>query len=429
MRPSLESIAVAAATTALVLAPSQGRPDTPAAAVTLQHARIAGAGVDPEPGGALGRVTARPAGARGSVVVAVVDTGVELSHPALRNRLWTNASEIAGNGRDDDRNGIADDVHGADFVAGSGSPVDDVGHGTHVAGIVAGSETARIMPLKVTSGPWVSFQAVAAAIRYAADHGARIVNLSWESRARDQGVEDAIGYALERDVLVVAAAGNGRADNDLFPDYPASYPGAAILSVAATCDEASLAPFSNYGKLGVDLAAPGCAIESAYRGGLARQTGTSMAAAAVSRAAATLSTARPGATARDLQRALLDGSRRLDRLDAAVLAGGVLDEPGALSALAAPPDREPPPPFAQLSPPRRFSAVRSPTTYYQEITFSWRPSSDRSLSGYRLELDGTPVRGSGARATSVTMRVAPGDHSWSVVAFDRAGNERVARGD
>ncbi|MFZ5760325.1 MAG: S8 family serine peptidase [Thermodesulfobacteriota bacterium] len=216
------------------------------------------------------------------VVIAVIDSGVAYDHPDLRNNLWINTKEIAGNGIDDDSNGYIDDVHGWDFVNSDANPSDyssDVygdGHGTHVAGIIAAQGNngvggsgvmwrARIMPLQVfdlfqvNSFSAVSIQAanIIAAMEYAVNNGARIINASFGSLAYSQFQYDMIAYARDRGVLLVAAAGNDGVNADSSPLYPAAYDLDNIISVAATDENDRLASYSNYGGKGVDVAAPG----------------------------------------------------------------------------------------------------------------------------------------------------------------------------
>ena len=204
------------------------------------------------------------------VVVAVTDTGVDLDHPELAGRLWTNPGEIAGNGLDDDANGFIDDVHGYDFHARDADPSDTDGHGTHVAGVIA-AETgnalgvagvapgARIMALRSLSTTGGDTLNSANAIAYAAEMGADIVNASWGSSERDTALENVIKSS---GVLVVAAAGNDGVDSIVMPFYPASLSAANVVSVGATDRSDGRPAFSNYSKTAVDLAAPGDVVYS-----------------------------------------------------------------------------------------------------------------------------------------------------------------------
>ena len=168
----------------------------------------------------------------GDVTVAVVDTGVDLAHRDLAPNLWTNPGEVPGNGVDDDGDGIVDDVHGADFVNGDGDPSDDNGHGTHVAGIVAARGNngvgvaglawrARIMAVKVLGADASGDMAtVAAGVRYAVAHGARVINLSLTGPSPGPDLAAAVDAAAAANVLVVAAAGNAHTDDDVVASLP-----------------------------------------------------------------------------------------------------------------------------------------------------------------------------------------------------------------
>ena len=194
------------------------------------------------------------------MVVAVIDSGMQLNHGDLAGNLWTNPGEIAGNGIDDDDDGYVDDVHGWDFVGDDNLPNDDFGHGTHVAGTLAAvgnngigvvgvAYSSRIMPLRVLDGSGQGYVSDAVrAIDYATRHGVRISNNSWGyTGAASQVLYDAIQAAGAAGQLVVTAAGNSSADIDAIPDYPAAYDLPNIISVAATTQDDHLAVFSNYG--------------------------------------------------------------------------------------------------------------------------------------------------------------------------------------
>jgi subtilisin family serine protease len=273
----------------------------------------------------------------GDVTVAVIDSGVDLTHPDLVPNLWTNPREIPGNGIDDDGNGYVDDVHGYDFVDNTGNPQDANGHGTHVAGIVAArggngigvagvAWSARIMAIRVLdANARGTTTTVAQGIRYAVDNGARIINLSLAGPSPARDLEDAIVYAQQHGVLIVVAAGNDGRDLSVAPTYPAAYPEDNVLGVAATTQDGVLASVSDFG-VGADLAAPGADILStALGGGYEWRTGTSMAAPHVSGALVLLAAARPDLDARGLRDALLAGTRKQ----------GLAVESGALDAGAA----------------------------------------------------------------------------------------------
>ncbi len=220
--------------------------------------------VDAPAAWALARTATRP------VVVAVVDSGVDPSHPDLQGAL----------------------VPGADFADSTGSTVDQYGHGTMVAGVIAARGnngqgvagvcwTCLIMPVKVLDANGTgSAASVAAGIRWAADHGANVINLSFILSSPDPAVEASIAYAHEQGVLVVAAAGNNGSGN---ATYPAAYP--MVVSVAATDGADQLYPWSSFGSW-VTLAAPGCALTTALGGGISSFCGTSAAAPLVAGLAA-----------------------------------------------------------------------------------------------------------------------------------------------
>lgn len=244
-------------------------------------------------------------------VVAVIDTGVDYTHKDLADNIWVNEGEIPGNGIDDDGNGYVDDVHGVDFVEGDSDPMDEHGHGTHVAGIIAMTPGngggvgvaygAKIMCVRAgqANGSFASTD-IAKAIKYAADNGADVINMSFGGTGRSYLVESALQDAFPSCVLVAAAGNDGLPTTDakqagyLFTEdiYPAGYK--YVIGVMATDNNKSLAYFSNWDfKEGsgceYEMAAPGVGIYSTLPGNrYACWSGTSMATPNVAAAAAIL---------------------------------------------------------------------------------------------------------------------------------------------
>jgi hypothetical protein len=226
------------------------------------------------------------------VIVAVLDTGVDASHPALADRLWTNPNEIPGNGIDDDADGYIDDVAGWNFVKGVADPSESAGaiagHGTFISGLIAlTAPKARIMPLKVLDGEGVGSAFYAsAAINFAVQHGARVISMSFgaDGRIPPRVLREAVTSARALNVVLVAAVGNNASD---FIAYPAS-DSEHVISVGATDANQQRAPFSNYARGAVDVWAPGVELVSAMPGTYedgspryARWSGTSFSTALV----------------------------------------------------------------------------------------------------------------------------------------------------
>lgn len=225
-----------------------------------------------------------------SILIAIIDTGVDILHEDLKDNIWYNRREIPNNGIDDDNNGYIDDVVGWDFAGRDGftpdnQPFPGHPHGTHVAGIVAASTNngigiagvfpkSKVMVVKVSSDDPNDTRIIYGyeGIVYAVDNGARVINCSWGSYMPSKFGQDVINYAIRNGVIVVAAAGN---KNSEIPFYPASYEG--VISVAATDSLDRKAYFSNFGKR-IDISAPGVNIISTFPGNrYAYLSGTSMA--------------------------------------------------------------------------------------------------------------------------------------------------------
>ncbi|WP_221030320.1 S8 family serine peptidase [Actomonas aquatica] len=212
-----------------------------------------------------------------NIIVAVVDDGIRLTHQDIAPNLWTNSAEIAGNGRDDDRNGYVDDVHGIDARDGTGNPTDDdgEGHGTHVAGIIGAAANngvggtgvawrVQIMPLRFlggTEGNGSDADAIEC-INYAVRHGAHVINASYGSGGFSQGEREAIRAARNAGIIFVTSAGNDGLDLDISAAYPANYPLDNILTVGNSTRLDDVSTTSNTGSGLVDLFAPGSEIMS-----------------------------------------------------------------------------------------------------------------------------------------------------------------------
>ncbi len=322
------------------------------------------------------------------VVVAVMDTGVDSNHPDLFDNMWRNPGEVAGNGIDDDGNGYVDDVHGYDFVDRDGVAEDNWGHGTHVAGIAAAvgndgygvpglAYQAQVMALKfldVDGGGYASQGA--AAIRYAVDQGADVINMSFGGPGYSYAMRDAIEYAHEHGVMVSAAAGNESSDNDSRPSYPASYELENVISVAATDRRDRLSSFSNYGD-SVALAAPGSDIVSTWPGEDWKYlSGTSMAAPFVAGAIALLRELAPQHSVSDLRRALLETVQELPENPDMVASGGRLDTAASLSWLA-----------EELGVGGESDAPSGPVEDEAPIDWIWVPHVIQSSHPYTNQLD------------------------------------------
>ena len=290
------------------------------------------------------------------VVVGIVDTGIDYNHPDLRDNMWKNPGEIAGNNRDDDGNGFIDDVYGFNFVNNTGNPMDDDEHGTHVAGTIAASlnnsqgvagiasGAAKLMAIKFldANGSGTYANAIRA-LNYATMMSSRGVNLkvlnnSWGGYGTVPALEDAVNATNAAGMLFVASAGNESNDNDgEFKAIPASYASSNIISVAATNNLDELASFSNYGATTVDLAAPGVGILSTTPGNRYQSfNGTSMAAPHVAGALALAWACHPDKTSTEIQDALFGSVDALDSLDGAVATGGRLNVNNLLTALEDP---------------------------------------------------------------------------------------------
>ena len=363
----------------------------------------------------------------GSVVVGVIDSGVDYTHPDLAANIWTNTGEVAGNGVDDDSNGYVDDVRGWDFFGRDNDPMDDNGHGTHVAGTIAASGNngagvagvnwnAKVVPLKFMGADGTGYTSDAiAAVNYATDLrgkgvNIRVTNNSWGGGPYIQSLYDAIKRQGDAGILFVAAAGNGGADqigdnNDTVASYPSNYNLSNVVAVAATDHRDALGSFSNYGATQVDLAAPGVQIASTMPGGgYGYMSGTSMASPHVAGAAALAWAHNPAATVAGVRDALLGGVDNVSTLTGKVATGGRLNLFNTLNRVAA----AAPAPTPVTNIPAAPASLTARAVSRSQISLSWLDKSTNE-SGFKIEMssDGgktfTQVGTVGANATSVTV--------------------------
>ncbi len=274
-------------------------------------------------------------------VIAVIDTGIKYDHPDLANNIWTNPGEIAGDGIDNDGNGVIDDVHGYNAITDSGNPMDDQGHGTHCAGTIAAEGNngqgvvgvnwrAQMMAVKFLdqNGSGKLSDAVKA-VNYATRMGARITSNSWGGGGANQALKDALEAS---NALHIFAAGNAGGNNDVRPAYPASFELDNIVAVAAVDRTGAKANFSNYGAVSVDLAAPGKDIYSTFinEEGYRSLSGTSMATPHVSGVAGLIATVYPEATNEEIKSRLINGSSPLASMQGQTVSGGLLNAANSL---------------------------------------------------------------------------------------------------
>ena len=378
-----------------------------------------------------------PAGS--PVTVAIVDTGVDVSHPDLSGALWSNPDEIPGNLLDDDHDGLVDDVHGWDFFHGDATLFDSPAldeHGTHVAGTIAATRgnaagvagvasAARIMPLKFIEGTGTIANAVLA-LQYARDHGARVVNASFGTPSYSVALCDAVAALSSSGVIMVSAAGNSALDNDVARPTPAACEAPGNIAVAATTQADALASYSNHGASSVDIAAPGSSILSTIPGGLYDlMNGTSMAAPHVTGAAAAILARTPALSPVAVKTALVEGGEALPALAGMTQRGTLLAIPAALARIATPdPDAAPPDPFATTTPADGLASTAT------RPAFAWAEALDHGTgtASYRVVVDGAQA----AQVAPETLGWTPpsalgeGAHAWRVDAWDGSGNIRAS---
>lgn len=339
------------------------------------------------------------------VIVGVIDTGIDYTHPDLQGQIWANSGEMGvdalgrdkrTNGIDDDGNGYIDDWRGWDFVDNDNDPMDTDGHGTHCAGIIGAARNNGIgiagiasnvllVPLRVLrsiSEPGKATTA-SAALDYAIRMGINITNNSWVGESASPLLRDAFQRAGQAGILAITASGNKGQNNDVLPAYPSGFALPTQISVAASDRTNTLASFSNFGLVSVDVAAPGSAILSTEPGGrYGFRDGTSQATPIVTALAALARLQDSTRTPTQLKEILLRSTDRMPTLRGRIRTGGIVNAWKVLSK----PD---------TIAPARIRNVQVDSLAQAFIRCSWLATGDDSLRGtarrYEIRIAQTPI--------------------------------------
>ncbi|MCW2955913.1 MAG: peptidase and in, kexin, sedolisin [Thermoleophilia bacterium] len=374
------------------------------------------------------------------VIVAVVDTNVDVNHPDIAANIWKNAGEVAGNGIDDDANGYVDDVHGWNFQSNDNKPESGTGtHGTHVAGIIAAGRDngvggvgvapkVQVMPLAILGGGGTSDKAIKA-FAYALGNGANVISNSWGNNTFEPALAEAVKRVTDAGVSVVVAAGNEGRDTGVTGSYPDNYAGS--YAVAASDSKDARASYSNVGTLTVDVAAPGDKILSTVPGSAyAEKSGTSMSAPLVSALLALVKAKYPHLSMKQVEERV---SRSVQTGGAAkvwnnlVASGGRVDADAALTPLAAP---TAPRPTA-----RPVAGAPVPLTWGTDLADGQRFQVEVSTNAAATSIvdetfeDGTSARAfrtAGDKAWGISDVVSKqGTKSFNVAGLDRGQQARL----
>ncbi len=370
-----------------------------------------------------------------NVVVAVIDDGVDFSHPDLAGREWTNPGESGGgkeaNRIDDDGNGYVDDVNGWDFANDDNTiyePTSTDYHATHVSGVIAASANGqgvvgvapniKIMSLKFLNNLNGTISDEIAAIQYATRMGARVINASYGDSALSQAEKDAIEVSGR---LFVASAGNSAANNDgpAKANYPSSYDSANVLSVAAVDSRGNLAGTSNYGATSVDISAPGVNILGPNPGNAYYyRTGTSFAAPHATGTAALVASTNPALLGDPaaLKKRVMDTSKPVPSTAGKTVTGGMVDAQAASD-------------FAAPNPPVITSPATGSTDADGSFTISGTAAANSTIAVFEgaTSKGTTTANGSGNWSLNLTG-VAEGSHTYTATATDAVGNTSAASG-
>lgn len=309
-----------------------------------------------------GAYDALPARAPKEVIVAVVDTGVDHNHDDLKDIMWTNEKEIAGNGIDDDNNGYIDDIHGINTLVRDAqgratmNTMASHWHGTHVAGTIAATQNngigiagvannVKIMAIRTVPDDSDELDSdIVEGYLYAAKMGAKVINCSFGKKVNEGGmvVRDTINTISKKGVLVVISAGNDSMgpfswhDNDVDPKYPASFDSANTLVIASTTSSGGFSSFSNIGAVTVDVGSPGSNIYSTINGNkYSMASGTSMAAPNASGVVAMVMGYYPNLKLASVKQILMDSVTKVPEFQGKIVSGGRLNLKTALTKAAA----------------------------------------------------------------------------------------------
>ena len=380
-----------------------------------------------------------------SVIIGVIDTGVDYNHEDLVGNIWVNPGEIAGNGIDDDGNGVIDDIHGFSAYNDNGDPMDGNGHGTHVSGTIGAEGNNGIGVVGVnwdvsiigcqflSAGGTGSTADAIECLDYFTDLkvnrgiDVRATNNSWGGGDFSQALKDSIEAGGDAGILFVAAAGNCRSgaparDIDQDPSYPASYDSDAILAVSMTTRDDTLDSCSHWGPTSVDMGAPGASILSTTPGNsYSVYSGTSMASPHVAGAAALVWSVNPGLTIAEMKQLLMDSGDPLAALDGKVVSGKRLN---LLTALE---DADPAPGFRFSATPASAQIVAGDSTSYEftlgsvggwDGTANLSVSTDPALDGVSLSSSSVGAGGTFNLNVMTTASTAWGDYTLTVSGVD-----------
>lgn len=370
------------------------------------------AGVDIGAPAAWGVTTGKPNGQ--GPLIAIIDTGIDYSHPDLAANTWVNPGEIPGDGIDNDNNCVIDDVHGANLNGRNGNPMDDNAHGSHCAGTIGGvgdngqgvagvQWNATMAGVKfLDAGGSGSYADAIDAVLYATKIGARVTSNSWGGTGFSQALQDAFAASP---ALHLAAAGNSGVDADSAPHYPSGFPLDNIVSVAAHDRNDRLADFSNYGANSVDVAAPGVDVWSTVPGGKYDSfSGTSMATPHVAGVVGLMLSNDPALTNEQVKSRLLNTSVKGEAYQGKMVGGGRVNASATLETDVVPP-----------AAPADFHISQVGAT---AMTLGWTATGDDGVEGkassYKLRVSDRPFgTGEGEisfdKGTPVTGVPRPGE--------------------